>query len=315
MKSYIVKRIFYLVPILLGVSCLSFALMQISSVDFVDMMANHQSGVLSQEAILVKKAELGLDKPYLEQYMTWLYNIIQGDMGQSFVYNQSVFSLLFSKFPNTLLLTFSSLLLTLCLSLPLGFFWALRPQGWWDVFFKSFCFLFSSLPSFILAFLLIYLFAVKLHLLPLISIKKSFLSMVLPSLSLALVMSSKYIRQIRTLVSEEMQKDYIVGLRSRGISSRHIMVKSVLKSSMIGILTLVSLSMGSLLGGTAIIESIFMWDGMGKMAMEAVMVKDYPVVQIYVLFMAVLYLLINLVCDILYYYLDPRIKYGDKYNE
>ena len=133
-------------------------------------------------------------------------------------------------------------------------------------------------------------------------------SIVLPTLTLAIAMSAKYTRQIRATVLEELKKDYVVGARARGVRERKILVGSVLKASMLTIVTLLSLSIGSLLGGTAIVESIFMWDGVGKMAVDAILTRDYPVIQVYVVWMAIIYVMVNLVTDIIYHYLDPRIR-------
>ena len=135
-------------------------------------------------------------------------------------------------------------------------------------------------------------------------------SIVLPTLTLAIAMSAKYTRQIRATVLEELKKDYVVGARARGVRERKILVGSVLKASMLTIVTLLSLSIGSLLGGTAIVESIFMWDGVGKMAVDAILTRDYPVIQVYVVWMAIIYVVVNLITDIIYHYLDPRVRLG-----
>ena len=136
--------------------------------------------------------------------------------------------------------------------------------------------------------------------------------MILPTLTLVLSMASKYTRQVRAAVLEEMDKDYVLGARARGIREKRILYFSVLKASMLTIVTLLTLSVGSLLGGTAIVESIFMWDGVGKMAVDAITMRDYPVIQAYVIWMAVIYVLINLVTDVIYHYLDPRIRLGQE---
>ncbi len=308
MKKYIINRLLQLIPILIGVSFISFFLMQLSSSDFVDIMYDNQGGVLTQEAAEAKREELGLDKPFLEQYFSWATNLLKGDMGTSFSTGEDVLKVLLSKLPNTALLTFSSVLLTFMISLPLGVISALKQNKFTDAIIRGTSFLAGSLPSFIIAFLLIYIFSVNLKWLPIISGRNLFIGMIMPTLALSIAMSSKYIRQIRTIVIDELKKDYIAGLKSRGIASRDIIRKSVLKSAMITITTLLSLSIGSLLGGTAIIESIFLLDGMGKMAIDAVLIKDYPIVQAYVLIMTIIYLLINLITDIIYHAIDPRVR-------
>ena len=134
--------------------------------------------------------------------------------------------------------------------------------------------------------------------------------MILPTLTLALSMASRYTRQVRATVLEELNKDYVQGARARGISEKRILYFSVLRASMLTIATLLALSIGSLLGGTAIVESIFMWDGVGKMAVDAITMRDYPVIQVYVIWMAVIYVCVNLFTDMIYHYLDPRIRLG-----
>ena len=145
---------------------------------------------------------------------------------------------------------------------------------------------------------------------PVISGGVDFESALMPTLTLSIAMSAKYLRQVRSAVLEELNKDYVQGARARGISERVILWKNVMKASMLTIMTLLALSIGSLLGGTAIIESIFMWDGVGKLAVDAITMRDYPLIQAYVVWMAVIYVLVNLITDLLYHALDPRIRLG-----
>ena len=135
-------------------------------------------------------------------------------------------------------------------------------------------------------------------------------SVIMPALTLTIAMGAKYTRQIRAVVLEELEKNYVLGARSRGVKEYTILIKSVLRSALIMIITLLALSMGSLLGGTAIVETIFMWDGVGKMAVDAILMRDYPLIQAYVVWMAIIYVMMNLLADLLYHYLDPRVRYG-----
>ena len=167
------------------------------------------------------------------------------------------------------------------------------------------------MPNFFAAIMLIYIFALKLNLLPVMGMNAGIKSVILPAVTLAIAMSSRYIRQIRTAVINELQKDYVQGAIARGVGRLKIITGSVLKSSLLTIITLLALSIGSLLGGTAIVESIFMWDGVGKMAIDAITMRDYPVIQAYVIWMAIIYVVINLITDIVYHYLNPRIRLGD----
>ena len=154
------------------------------------------------------------------------------------------------------------------------------------------------------------LLAIKLKWLPVISSGTTLRSAIMPTLTLAIAMSAKYMRQVRATVLEELNKDYVTGAKARGVRNRVILWRSVIKSSMLTIITLLALSIGSLLGGTAIIESIFMWDGVGKLAVDAITMRDYPLIQAYVVWMAIIYVLVNLITDLLYHALDPRIRLG-----
>ena len=166
------------------------------------------------------------------------------------------------------------------------------------------------MPNFFAAIMLIYIFALKLNLLPVMGMNAGIKSVILPAVTLAIAMSSRYIRQIRTAVINELQKDYVQGAIARGVGRLKIITGSVLKSSLLTIITLLALSIGSLLGGTAIVESIFMWDGVGKLAVDAITMRDYPIIQAYVAWMAVIYVVVNLVTDIIYHFLDPRVRLG-----
>ena len=158
--------------------------------------------------------------------------------------------------------------------------------------------------------LLMYFLSIKLGWLPVISKGLSLKSAAMPTLTLAIAMSAKYLRQVRATVLEELNKDYVFGAQARGVRGRITLWKSVMKSSMLTIITLLALSIGSLLGGTAIIESIFMWDGVGKLAVDAITMRDYPIIQAYVVWMAIIYVLVNLITDLLYHAMDPRIRLG-----
>lgn len=308
MKKYIIRRLIHLLPILIGITVFSFLLMNIGSSDFIDVMESRNGRAISETEKEQLKIELGLDKPLSQQYLSWLKGIVTGDMGESFVSGKAVFSTFISKLPATIYLTIATILLTVCISIPLGIVSAIHQNKLIDYLIRFFSFIGNSMPSFFVSLLLIYLFSLKLDILPVISQSINIKSVILPTLTLSIAMISKYTRQIRTIVLEELHKNYVIGARARGITEKTILCKSVLKSVMITITTLLALSIGSLLGGTAIVESIFMWDGVGKMAVDAIMMKDYPIIQAYVIWMAIIYVIVNLLTDILHHYLDPRIR-------
>ena len=308
MKKYIIKRLLQLIPILFCITLLTFVLMHTSSVDAVDMMEQNTGMAWTEEQKAAVREELGLDKSVPVQYLNWVGNMLKGDMGTSYISGQPVLQMFLSKLPMTIYLTITSILLTIALSIPLGILSAVRKNKFTDYFIRILSFIGNSMPGFFVALLLMYLFSLKLGWFPVMGNGQGWKSIVLPTLTLAIAMSAKYTRQIRATVLEELKKDYVVGARARGVRERKILVGSVLKASMLTIVTLLSLSIGSLLGGTAIMESIFMWDGVGKMAVDAILTRDYPVIQVYVVWMAIIYVMVNLVTDIIYHYLDPRIR-------
>lgn len=309
MNKYIGKRFLQLIPVLLGITFLSFAMMRAAGSDAIIELYGDK-GAVAQEIIDAKRAELGLDQPFLTQYGAWLRGLLTGNMGVSYVSGKDVFGTFVSKLPATLLLTALSIGATVIISIPLGIWAAVKHDKFTDYFLRFFSFIGNSLPNFFVALLLMQLFSIKWKLLPVISGGTTLQSAILPTLTLAIAMSAKYMRQVRAAVLEELNKDYVLGAAARGVRGRVILWKSVLKSAMLTILTLLALSIGSLLGGTAIIESIFMWDGVGKLAVDAITMRDYPLIQAYVVWMAIIYVMVNLVTDIFYHVLDPRIRLG-----
>lgn len=309
MKKYVLHRFLQLIPVLIGITFLSFAMMRVAGSDAIIELYGDK-GAVAQEIIDAKRAELGLDKPFLTQYLSWVGGMMRGDMGVSFVSGKDVFQTFISKLPVTLLLTALSMVMTVVISIPLGVLAAVRHDKFTDYVLRFFSFVGNSLPNFFVALLLMQILSIHLKWLPVISKGVSIQSAMLPTLTLAIAMSAKYMRQVRATVLEELNKDYVIGAKARGVRSSVVLWKSVLKSSMLTIITLLALSIGSLLGGTAIIESIFMWDGVGKLAVDAITMRDYPMIQAYVVWMAIIYVLVNLITDLLYHALDPRIRLG-----
>ena len=315
MKNYIVNRLLQLIPILLAITLLSFSLIHSTSGDVVDILENNRGTVISQESKAHIRSELNLDKPFIVQYGIWLKNILSGDMGTSYVSHKPVFEAFVNKLPATILLTASSIVLTIIISVPLGIICAVKQNKFIDYLIRFCSFIGNSLPSFFSSLLLIYLFSIKLQLLPVMQNSTiNFTGLILPTLTLSIAMSAKYIRQIRAIILEELSKDYVLASKARGISYPTILFHSVFKMSMVTLITLIALSIGSLLGGTAIVESIFMWDGVGKMAVDAITMKDYPMILAYIVWISIIYVIVNLIADILYRYLDPRIRLNSEDN-
>ena len=310
MIKYVFKRLLQLIPVLIGITFLSFAMMRLAGGDAVTYMYENAGTAVSQEVIDKTRAEYGLDQPFLVQYGKWFAGMVTGDMGVSYVSKKDVYDTFVEKLPATLLLTVSSVLLTMIISIPLGILSAVKHNRWSDYVIRFVSFIGNSMPNFFAALVLMYFFSIKLGWLPVITTDNIALSLVLPTLTLAIAMASKYTRQVRAAVLEELNKDYVAGARARGVRGSVIVWRNVMKSSMLTIITLLSLSIGSLLGGTTIVETIFMWDGVGKMAVDAITMRDYPIVQAYVAWMAIIYVVVNLITDILYHYMDPRVRLG-----
>ncbi|MBQ8975153.1 MAG: ABC transporter permease [Oscillospiraceae bacterium] len=309
MPRYILCRLLSLIPVLLGVTFITYGLMYISPKDPVEMMLQAQGTAPSREIVDAMRSQLGLDRPFIVQYLDWLWRFVRGDMGVSYVDGTSVSAMLLRALPHTLELTVSSVLVTILLSVPLGILTAVYRGRAVDAVIRFFSFMGNSLPNFVVSLLLLYFFALKLGWFPVLS-TGSVISLVLPTLALAVPMTGKYIRQVRAAVLEQLGKAYVDGGISRGLKTGTILFKDVMRNAMITIVTLMSMSIGSLLGGTAAIEMIFVLPGMGYMVTSAITSRDYPVIQAFVVWMSVIYIVINLITDISYHYMDPRVSSG-----
>lgn len=308
MKKYVRKRLLQLIPVFIAATFLSFALVRMAGSDVVLQKLENTGGTASREAIDAARRELGLDKPFLAQYFLWVGRMLRGDMGTSYVSGQKVSVLFMEKLPATLLLTAVSVVMTVVVSIPLGILAAVRKNRLTDYIIRIGSFVGNSMPNFFVAVLLMYFFAIRLGWFPVIARETNLQNVFLPALTLAIAMSAKYLRQVRAAVLDELDKDYVTGAKARGVRFSVTLFGSVLRSCLVTIVTLLTLSIGSLLGGTAIVESIFMWNGVGKLAVDAISMRDYPVIQAYVVWMVLIYTLVNLAADLAYWFIDPRIR-------
>ncbi len=305
--NYICKRILLFFPVFLSVTFLTYGLMYVAGGDPMSYFYENQGQAVSQSVIEAGRQKYGLDQPFFVQYGKWLWGMLHGQMGESFITGKDVGPLFLSKLPQTMYLAGISLAMTLCMSLPLGIVSALYKNRMIDYGIRLLSFIGNSMPNFLVAILLVFLLAVKYHFFPVVAIGRS-PSVVLPALTLTVAMSAKYIRQIRAVVLEELGKGYVTGMRSRGFSNLQIVCTSVIPMACPAIITLLAISVGSLLGGTAVVETIFQWDGVGKLAVDAILQRDYPIIQIYVVWMAFIYIVVNLCGDVIQYLIDPRIR-------
>ena len=307
-KENLGRRLLQIVIVLFGISFFTFGLTYLSPGDPAEIMLTECGNIPTPELLEQTRAELGLDKPFLVQYGNWLKGVLTGDMGKSYSMKVPVVEKLVSCFFPTLKLALASLLIMILFSIPLGILSAVYHNRWPDYLVRGLTFFGVSVPNFWIGLILLSIFGVQLRWVTVSGGSTDFKSLVLPAVTLAIAMSAKYTRQVRIAVLEELQQDYVTGARMRGISEKKILWKHVLPNATLPLVTLLGLSLGSLLGGTAVVEIIYNWPGLGSMAVKAISCRDYPLVQGYVLWIALLYMGIHLLVDLSYERLDPRLK-------
>ena len=307
MRRSIVRRVLQFIPVLLGITFLAFLLIYLSPSDPVSVRMSAGGISVSPEIMESMRRSMGLDRPLFVQYGDWLWNILHGNMGKSYITDADVLDQILKALPYTLKMAGASLLLTLCISIPVGILTAAMQNSKFDYVVRVMAFVGNALPNFIIALCLMFIFSYRLGWIPVLATTKP-IGLVLPALTLALVMSSRYIRQIRAAMLDELGKGYVVGLRSRGLSETTILYKNVLKNIMVTVITLTGISLGSLLGGTVIVETVFTWPGLGSLIMEGISQRDYPVVQAVIVWMASAFMVVNLLTDISYTVFNPKIK-------
>lgn len=299
-----------MVIVLFGISFITFLLTYLAPGDPARATFLAQGIMPTEAEVDALREQMGLNQPFIMQYVNWLVACLHGDFGVSYTISagKPVASLLLMRLWPTIKLALLALVIMLVFSVPLGILSAIHQNKPIDYIVRGLTFFGVSVPGFWVGLILILIFAVNLKLVPAISSGGDLRSLILPACTLAFAMTAKYTRQVRTAVLEELHQDYVIGARARGVSERKIIWGNVLPNSMLPLITLLGLSMGSLLGGTAIVEVIFTYPGMGNLAVNAITGLDYPVVQAYVLWVALIYMVINLIVDISYNFIDPRMR-------
>lgn len=310
MKRFI-NRLTQMIITLIGVSFLTFCLTYLSPGDPAAMVLEASDTIVSQEVLEKTREEMGLNDPFLVQYGNWVWGVLHGDMGMSYSGKKPVVDKLMEGFAGTVLLAITTIVLILLISLPLGIFSAVHRNKIPDFVVRVFSFIGVSTPSFWVGLILLYIFGLKLGLFPIATATVTPSGLVLPALTLAIYQSAKYTRQVRTVILDELNQDYVIGARARGLSENMILWKHVLPNAVLPLITLLGMSIGWLLGGVAVIETVFAWPGMGRMAVYAITMRDYPLIEGFVLWIAAMYTIINFLVDLSYTYLDPRLKKGE----
>ena len=305
MAKQILKRVLGLVLILLVLSFLVFGIMYLAPGDPAEKRLTSQGVVVTKEILQAERERLGLLRPFIVRYADWLKNVLRGDFGVSFKDDLPVAPKLIKGLKNTIWLALSSLFLALIISFPLGILSAIKKGKLVDHIARLFSFIGNSLPNFLISVLLMYLLCIQIKVFPVIA-DGSIKGLMLPALSLAIPMAGRFTRQIRSELIDQLGEEYVVGMKLRRVKGRFILINNVLRNSLGHILTIIGLQIGTLMGGSVVIESIFRWPGIGKLVMDSITARDYPVIMGFVLIMGTIYVVINLIVDIIYRLLDPR---------
>jgi peptide/nickel transport system permease protein len=312
MMAFIVKRILMMIFVLLGASLLSFSMVRLAPGDAAQEIAlarYGESSMADAEVIAWVRRTEGLDRPLHRQYLRWLGHLVRLDLGRSLVDEVPVGRLLAKRFANTLKLASAAMALALALALPLGFIAGWRAGSFWDTLCSTVAVAGISIPNFWLGLLLILAFSVKLGLLPSYG-HATWQHMILPAVTLGTAMTAYTARLLRTAVMETLDAEFIMALRARGVWEGRILGLHALKNALVPVVTMVGLEFAMILDGAVITETIFAWPGLGDLMVTAVSDRDYPLIQGLVLFTALIFTTTNLVVDLLYGLLDPRIRQG-----
>ena len=307
MIRFIIRRILLLIPILLCVSIFVFLILRMAKGDPAMAYLRLSNIPPTEQALMEARIELGLDKPIIAQYADWMGRALRLDFGRSYVTGKPVLQEVLYYFPATLRLAGAGLLFTMLISIPLGVYAALRKDRAGDHLTRLFAFFGVSMPSFWFGFLLIYLFAVKLGWLPPMG-QGGLAHMIMPVMTLSLMSIAINVRFLRANLLENIRSRSTLYARARGVSERRIVWVHVMRNSMIPVVTAIGMHLGEMLGGAVLVENIFSWPGVGRFAVQAVFNRDYPVLQCFILMMTIVFVVCNLMIDILYAFIDPRIR-------
>ncbi len=313
MQQYILRRLMQMIFVLLLFSVVVFTVLRLVPGDPVAAQLGLEA---TQEAYDQLRAEMGLDQPIYIQYVRWLQEVSQGDFGTSWRSHQSALSLIQRRFPATIWLTIASIVVGLVISVPLGIVAGVRPNSWLAHGSTLFSMVGIAMPSFWLGLMLLLTFAVSLRWLP----PSGYISpledpvlglkyLIMPAFTLGVGLAAPLTRFIRSGILDVMNTDYVRTARAKGLTDRLVIARHVLKNAMLSVVTIFGVLLGSLLGGSIITESVFNWPGIGTLLLQSIQQRDYGIVQGVVLFISLIFMIVNLLVDLTYAYLDPRIRY------
>ena len=301
---FLIKKIVSFATVIFGVLLLTFLLIHVVPGDPVEVMLGESTSVADRDAL---RADLGLNQPLIMQFGRYIQKLSQGDFGTSIHSRTPIIEMLKTRYPATLKLALLALLIGLSIGVPLGLWAALKTGHWQDILVTIVSVRFSAMPAFWLGPILMLIFAVWLGWLP-VSGMDSQSSIILPAITLGLGLSAILTRMTRTSLLEVLNDDYIRTARAKGLSEKTVILRHALRAALLPIITIVGLQMGSLLAGTVITETVFSWDGIGRLLVDSIEKRDYPVTQACVLVVALSYVIVNLITDIAYRFADPRVR-------
>jgi peptide/nickel transport system permease protein len=304
MLQYIIKRLLSTIPVLFGISFLLFFMLRMLPGDPAQVLAGQMA---TPEEVELIRHQLGLDRPIPVQYAFFLGRLLQFDLGRSARTQNPVTEEIWARLPNTVLLAVVAITLACLFGIPAGIVSAVRPYSWLDYLVTSTALFGISMPVFWLGLMLVVVFSVMLHLLP-AGGTGSWKHVILPSFTLAAFVVAFIARMTRSTMLEVLSQDYITTGRSKGLMEKVVIIKHALKNALIPIITVVGLQFGMLLGGAVLTETVFAWPGLGRLIVDSILARDYPVIQGTILVFGLLYILVNLVVDLIYAYVDPRIR-------
>lgn len=317
MIKYIYKRILHIIPVILLVSICSFLIIHSAPGDPINMYIKPE---MTQFEIEQLREQMGLNGSVVTQYISWLKNVLKGEWGYSLINNRPVLDLIVNKLPSTILLMAASLILSILISIPLGLLSGLYENKIIDNIISFVSYIGISIPTFWFAILLVVIFTLELGWLPSVGMRTTGVNttidlikhMIMPTMALSVGNTAVFIRYIRSNTIKELKEDYVLTAQAKGASNIYILKKHILKNCLLPIITLIGMNLASLVTGSFIIESIFGWPGMGTLGMSAINSRDYPVIMGFTMLSCFILILGNLIADILYGFIDPRIKIGAK---
>lgn len=308
MGAFLLRRLLYLAPLWIGISLIAFILASLAPGDPARLSAQELAGrPPTPEEVSAERERLGLNDPFPVRYIRWLGNAARGDFGLSYRSGEPVTAALLKRLPSTVQLAAAATLLALALALPLGVLGAIRRNSPVDHITRAVAMAGASMPSYWLAYLLILVFAVRLHWLP-VSGRGGWQHLVLPAIALGLGSAAILMRLTRAELLETLNQDYVQTGRAKGLSEGRVVVGHAFRNALIPVVTMTGIQFGTLLGGAAIIETVFAWPGIGKFLVDSISARDYPVIQGFVIVAGTTFLLVNLAVDVAYAWLDPRIR-------